>query len=541
MTRIDFRLPRPPGEQDSKLLKDLAKARAQPGMALMLNSDKAGAAAISGTVRLVKRSQFQRDDPQAYYSHAQARSTLRKLASGLVDARGQVQSGYMSLSADGQTLSNTSRWSSGDRSGAVDQIRQLLGQAYGHRMTELGMKGPLDAAINAYLSRSGGKLGTRSLVALVRDLEHKFAQDSELPQLPQVRQEHEAQSQALNRAQVGKARLKVESVKAQALPQDPDQAMQKLTELFEGQDSQLLAAEKAVIDSQYLWAEAKQVDDLPISHGHDDYRLTGFTDFKVMERLAQERGMAPQEFMTLLKRRGPDVLIDPAGQAHPAALGKLLHQNLRAAFQNAASLDEFHSAVSELGLKASEIMRAERAERADRAVPKTLPTFPAGSLEHSAVQALEDLGADRKLLRPQAPGPQGPVDWPEFAMPRWVDHEVAPAAQTLYRWGTGLLMSALHEQAGKYDMGALSDLLQRAAEQTLAGEAAILLSEELDQLIGEVPANSALAFGRDCLRESLGWLPSHTLPYRPESASESHPLTQLRRHPFLQSGRQSTN
>jgi hypothetical protein len=95
-------------------------------------------------------------------------------------------------------------------------------------------------------------------------------------------------------------------------------------------------------------------------------------------------------------------------------------------------------------------------------------------------------------------------------------------------------MSALHEQQRNDDLGPLSDLLQSAAEQALDGEAAILLSEELDQLIGEVPANSALAFGRDCLRESLGWLPSHTLPYRPENAPADHPLTQLRRHPFLQ-------
>jgi hypothetical protein len=513
MTRIDFKIPSPlPHDaQQVEHQQMVGKGHATVGISLMLNGDKSGAAAVAGTVSLVKVSLEQATDPKGYLAAGDARFALRELAKSLINTKGQVQSGYMSLSTDGKTLSNTSRWSSGDRDGAISTVRGLIQQAYGHRMAALGMNESLDAAIDRYLDRSGGKLGTRSLVALVRDLECKLIGETEF----------------LAGIQVGKARLDIQSVQAESLPRHPDQALKKLLDLYEEQEPQLLEAEKAVIQREYPWAEGTQVGEMPISYGQQDYRITGFADFKVMERLAQERRMAPEDFMALLQRQGPDVLIDPAGRSHPANLGKQLYQNMVAAFNTAATLDDFHETVSELSFKTFDALRAERAALT------SLPHFPAGTLQGAAVQALKDLGAGLTPQQLAVPTEAGSAQWPQFEMPQWQGQEAFSGAQALYRWGTSLLFTGLKQQGRSDDLGPLNDLLQDMAGQALDGDSAIEFAEELERLIGSVPAQSALAFGRDCLVQALSWGPGHALPYENGSAPADHPLSQLRRHPFL--------
>ncbi len=514
MTRIEFKIPSPlPHDaQQVEHQQKVGKAHSTLGVSLMLNGHKSGAAAIAGTVSLVKVSLEQATDPKGYLAAGDARLALRELAKSLVNTKGQVQSGYMSLSTDGKTLSNTSRWSPGDRGGAISTVRDLIQRAYGHRTAALGMNESLDAAIDRYLDRSGGKLGTRSLVALVRDLEYKVAGETGF----------------LSGIRVGKTRLDIQSVQADGLPRHPDQALTKLLDLYEGQPAQLLEAEKAVIQREYPWAEGTLVGEMPISYGQQDYRITGFADFKVMERLAQERRMAPEAFMDLLKRQGPDVLIDPAGRSHPAALGKQLYQNMVAAFNTAATLDDFHNAVSELGLKTFDATRAERAALT------SLPQFQAGTLQGDAVQALKDLGAGLTPQQLAVPTEAGSAQWPEFDMPQWEGQDGLSGAQALYRWGASLLFTGLNQQGRSDDFGPLNDLLQDMAGQALGAESAIEFAEQLEHLIGSVPAHSALAFGRDCLVQALGWGPGHALPYESATAVADHPLTQLRRHPFLQ-------
>jgi hypothetical protein len=107
--------------------------------------------------------------------------------------------------------------------------------------------------------------------------------------------------------------------------------------------------------------------------------------------------------------------------------------------------------------------------------------------------------------------------------------------EPLYRWGISLLFTALHESDRMDKLGPLNDLLTQVAGQPFEGFRAVTFSEELDTLLGQVPPESALAFGRDCLREALGWLPNHGLPYLPAMAPTDHPLSVLRRHPFLRS------
>ncbi|MEI7783442.1 MAG: hypothetical protein WCK08_03590 [Betaproteobacteria bacterium] len=519
MTRLDFNLPpkQATDQPQADRLAALGKAQSSTGMALLLNSGKTGALAIAGTVKLVKESRLQQADPQAYDNRQDARRALRDLASGLVDEKGKVHSGYMSLSDDGQTLSNTSRWTSGDRSGAVEQVRGLIEQGYGDRMAELGMKDSLDRAIYKYLQTSGRKLGTRSLVALVRELEHKLGDDP----------------QFLAQAQVGKARLQAGSVQAGRLPTERDEALKKLLELYNSQDEAVLQVELALVRNAYPWAEGTLVGEYPISHDHHDYTITGFADLKVMERLAGERGMPPNVFMRLLKTQGPDLLIDPAGANHPHPLGRQLYQDMQRAFGQASTLDQFHAKVANAALATFE----ETKDTARAATMAPLPAFAAGSLQHRAAQALQALGeGSQPLALPAlAEQPAGPNAWPSFAMPRWTQDQADTAGEPLYRWGISLLFTALHESGRRDDLGPLNDLLAHVAGQPFEGDQAVTFSEELDTLLGQVPPESALAFGRDCLREALGWLPNHGLPYLPAMAPTDHPLSVLRRHPFLRS------
>lgn len=517
MTRIDFRLPPQQALDQSQVGKLAAKGKAQssPGMALLLNSGKTGALAIAGTVKLVKESRLQQAEPQAHNNRQDARRALRDLASGLVDAKGKVHSGYMSLSDNGQTLSNTSRWTSGNRSEAVAQVRSLIEQGYGDRMAELGMEDTLNEAIDSYLKTSGGKLGTRSLVALVRELERKLGDDP----------------QFLAQAQVGKARLQAGSVQAERLPTQSDQALQKLLELYESQDQVVLKAELAAVRNEYPWAEGTLVGEYPISHGYHDYTITGFSDLKVMERLAGERGMPPEGFMRLLKTQGPDLLIDPAGANHPHALGRQLYQDMQRAFGQASTLDQFHAKVADAALATF----AKTTDTARAAAMAPLPAFAPGSLQHHAAQALQALGEGSQPPALPAPAeqPAGPNAWPTFAMPRWTQDQADAVGEPLYRWGISLLFTALHESGRMDDLGPLQDLLAQVAGQPFEGDQAVTFSEELDTLLGQLPPQSALAFGRDCLREALGWLPNHGLPYLPAMAPTDHPLSVLRRHPYL--------
>jgi len=132
-------------------------------------------ARIEGTMRLARDLANARTDPHAHAQARTARQALRNLASELTDATtGRVHGGYLSLSANGQALANTSRWASGNRSGAVEKVRDLIGKAYGARLQERGLPSSVDESINRYLARSGGKLGTKSLVGLVRELEKKY-------------------------------------------------------------------------------------------------------------------------------------------------------------------------------------------------------------------------------------------------------------------------------------------------------------------------------------------------------------------------------
>ena len=165
-----------------------------------------------------------------------------------------------------------------------------------------------------------------------------------------------------------------------------------------------------------------------------------------------------------------------------------------------------------------------------------LPAFAAGSLQHHAAQALQALGEGSQPPALPAPAeqPAGPNAWPSFAMPQWTQDQAEAVGEPLYRWGISLLFTALHESGRKDDLGPLHDLLAQVAGQPFEGDQAVTFSEELDTLLGQVPPESALAFGRDCLREALGWLPNHGLPYLPAMAPTDHPLSVLRRHPFLQ-------
>jgi hypothetical protein len=511
MTRIDFKLPPRQVLDQSQVDKLAAKGKAlsYPNIALLLNSGKAGAMAIAGTVKLVKEGRLKHSDPQGSIDRQHARRALRELASGLVDEKGKVHSGYMSLADDGQTLSNTSRWTSGDRIGAVQQVRGLIEQGYGDRMAELGMKESLDQAIDKYLETSGRKLGTRSLVALVRELERKLGGDPEF----------------LAQAQVGKARLQAGSVQAGRLPTERDEALKKLLKLYNSQDQAELQVELAAVRNEYSWAEGTLVGEYPISHGHHDYTITGFANLKVMERLAAERGRPPNVFMRLLRTQGPDLLIDPAGANHPHALGRQLYQDMQRAFGQASTLDQFYAKVAKAALDAFE-------ETKD-----TARAANAGSLQHRAAQALQALGEGSQPLALPAPAeqPAGPNAWPSFAMPRWTQDQADAVGEPLYRWGISLLFTALHESDRMDKLGPLNDLLAQVAGQPFEGFRAVTFSEELDTLLGQVPPESALAFGRDCLREALGWLPNHGLPYLPAMASTDHPLSVLRRHPFLRS------
>ena len=511
MTRIDFKLPPKQALDQSQVDKLVAKGKVQssPNLALLLNSGKTGAMAIAGTVKLVKEGRLKHSAPQGYIDRGDARLALHKLASGLVDAKGKVHSGYMSLSDDGKTLSNTSRWTSGNRSGAVAQVRSLIEQGYGDRMAELGMKESLNQAIDNYLKTSGGKLGTRSLVALVRELERKLGDDP----------------QFLAQAQVGKARLQAGAVQAERLPTQSDQALEKLRELYESQDHVVLKAELAAIRNEYPWAEGNQVSTQPLAPGHADYQLRDYASLKVMERLATERGLGAQGFFRLLQMQGPEVLI-AAQPPHPNPWGRELHADLSQAFRNARTLSEFAERVDQCCIALQERMQVSaQGMRAD----------PARSGHALQLQVAAQL---HHLALGQEPVPPQPTE-SRFELPDWQVGQGQPRdAQTLYNWGAQLMFQALLAQADFDRPALLKDWLQVApqalAEAVEAGfDGAVQLDNTLEELLAPVADNSLLAFGRDCLRQALAWPSRDSVDFDARAGAPDHPYTQLASHPYL--------
>jgi hypothetical protein len=110
-------------------------------------------------------------------SEANARKALRTIATALVDRRGRIQGGYLKLSDSGSgRLRAGGFFTSGHASLATDSIRSLVRAAYGKALGPAANQ-RLEEALNAYLARTRGAIGTRSFVKLVQSLEQRIPED----------------------------------------------------------------------------------------------------------------------------------------------------------------------------------------------------------------------------------------------------------------------------------------------------------------------------------------------------------------------------
>ena len=116
---------------------------------------------------------------QAYQLDAnQAQSKLSEIAKNLTDANGRIKSGYLRLTDSGSLNAGHRFFSRGSHSQATGAIREMVRQAYEGSVGTNTMR-ELEAAMDTYLGKSGGAIGTKSLVKMVRALEAKVGEDHE--------------------------------------------------------------------------------------------------------------------------------------------------------------------------------------------------------------------------------------------------------------------------------------------------------------------------------------------------------------------------
>ncbi len=133
---------------------------------------------------------------------ARARQALGRMAAELTDGKGHIRSGYLRLTNSGTM--NAGGWmTSGNQKLATTAVRNMLLMAYGDQLGAEGSK-QLRAALDAYLGKTGGSVGTRTFVKLVQTLEAKANRD-------------DGQSPVRSQAETIKSRLDFEKLSAQPL------------------------------------------------------------------------------------------------------------------------------------------------------------------------------------------------------------------------------------------------------------------------------------------------------------------------------------
>ena len=116
----------------------------------------------------------------------QALRDLTDLRAQLVKSDGSIRSGYLSLQSSGKefSLTNKSLFSlTGDKQKAATFVNKLVHEAYGNeigRMDKLS-RDHLESAIDTYLTKREGKLGTASFVKLIDTLESLRVSGSSTP------------------------------------------------------------------------------------------------------------------------------------------------------------------------------------------------------------------------------------------------------------------------------------------------------------------------------------------------------------------------
>lgn len=109
-------------------------------------------------------------EPQA------ARQTLQDLAANLTNAQtGRIQGGYLRLTASG-SMNAGHMFTQGSHASAAETIKKLVEQAYGPTLGPEKLQA-VNTALATYLLQSGGALGTRSFVKLIKALEFSLPRD----------------------------------------------------------------------------------------------------------------------------------------------------------------------------------------------------------------------------------------------------------------------------------------------------------------------------------------------------------------------------
>jgi hypothetical protein len=107
-----------------------------------------------------------------------ARQAVRKLATALIDENtGKIQSGYLKLTNSG-TLNAGFFYTKGSYSEGAKSVGTMLKQAYGAKLSD-AQRNTLNQALAQYQSKTGGALGTRSFVNLVKTLDSLVPDDDE--------------------------------------------------------------------------------------------------------------------------------------------------------------------------------------------------------------------------------------------------------------------------------------------------------------------------------------------------------------------------
>ena len=120
-----------------------------------------------------------------------ARKAVQRLATALTDNKtGKIQSGYLKLTNSG-TLNAGFFYTSGSYSEGAKSVGAMLKQAYGDHLSG-AQKNTLNKALAQYMSKSGGALGTRSFVNLVKTLDRLVPDDDE--QSPKFEHEYSIDS-----------------------------------------------------------------------------------------------------------------------------------------------------------------------------------------------------------------------------------------------------------------------------------------------------------------------------------------------------------
>ena len=496
----------------------------------------ARSATIAGKVRLLKDKELNQSDPTKYANRASAREDLRNLAQQLASG-GKVASGYLSLSKDGSTVSNTTF--GGGRAAATARIRGLVEAAYGDALRDKGMnekdaQASIGKIIDDYLARSGNKFGTRSLVALVKKLEDVSGNDPKF----------------LAQVNVGSKRIAIETLTASPLPKNSQEAWQKINNLFSSQRDSVTRAEREAVETEFVAATCKTVNRTSATYGRNDFDISGFIDLKIKERLATDRGMTAADFMALVKTQAPDTLIGKDAADHPNAQVRDLHSKLVKAMRSAETLDEFYNLAS------ASIDETR----------KKLPFVDDFHLRHAAEKALKQIRKSQspELISPFSPFSSGQkqagamtVDMPNLhrttSSPGRDDLFGSPAgANDLFRFGVSLLTATLDlydketgQAQGKADSRAsqLISLITRAASEATPDlsdfdrtSKIFDFEDELNTLLGDqARPDNALGFGKDCLIRALWWRDDHIVPIVGSAAEHpsDHPIIELEKHPYV--------